>query len=76
MYGVELDLRLLHLDGHLHLVVGLSHRLQLTDRVGGETAPLGSVVQHQPLRGLVINEVGRSSNSVKYKIILYYYIII
>ena len=66
MDGVELDLRLLDLDGHLHLVVGLRHGLELADGVGGEAAPLGSVVQHQPLRSLVINKVGRSSNSVKY----------
>ena len=66
MNCVELNLRLLDLDGHLHLVVGLRHRLELADGVGGEATPLGSVVQHQPLGGLVINKVGRSSNSVKY----------
>ena len=62
MYGVELDLGLLHLDRHLHLVVGFGHGLQLADSVGGEASPLGSVMQHQALRSLVVHEVGWSSD--------------
>ena len=68
MNCVELNLRLLDLDSHLHLVVGLRHCLQLTDGVGGEATPLGSVVQHQPLGSLVIHKVGRRSNPVENKI--------
>ena len=41
MDGVKLDLRLLDLYGHLHLVVGLRHSLELPDSVGGESPPLG-----------------------------------
>ena len=58
MHGVKLDLWLLDLDGHLHLVVGVGHGLELADGVGGEAPPLGAVVQHEALGGLVIHEVG------------------
>ena len=63
MDRVELDLGLLDLDGHLHLVVGLRHGLELTDGVGGEAPPLGPVVQHEALGSLVIHEVGWGTNS-------------
>ena len=63
MDGVKLDLGLLHLDGHLNLVEGVCHRLQLTNGVGGEAAPLGPVMQHETLGSLVIHEVRRSSDS-------------
>ena len=46
MDRVKLDLGFLDLDGRLHLVVGLRHRLELPDGVGGEAPPLGPVVQH------------------------------
>ena len=63
MDRVKLDLGFLDLDGHFHLVVGLRHRLELPDGVGGEAPPLGPVVQHQPLGRLVIHKVGRSTDS-------------
>ena len=63
MDRVKLDLGLLDFDGHLHLVVGLRHRLELADGVGGEAPPLGPVVQHEPLGRLVIHKVGRSTDS-------------
>ena len=62
MDGVELDLRLLDLDGHLHLVVGLGHGLELADGVGGEASPLGPVVQHEAFGRLIVNKVGRSTD--------------
>lgn len=40
MDGVKLNLRLLDLNGHVNLVVGVGHCLELADGVGGEAAPL------------------------------------
>ena len=62
MHGVKLDLGLLDLNGHLHLVECLGHSLELADGVGGEASPLGAVMQHKTLGSLVIHEVGRSTD--------------
>ena len=62
MDSVKLDLRLLDLNGHLHLVESLGHSLELSNGVGGEASPLGAVMQHQTLWSLVIHEVRRSAD--------------
>ena len=62
MDGVELDLRLLDLDGHLHLVVGLRHGLELPDGVSGEASPLGPIVQHEAFGRLIVHKVGRGTD--------------
>ena len=62
MDRVKLDLRLLDFDLHLHLVVGLRDSLELPDGVGGESSPLGPVVQHEAFGRLIVHKVGRSAD--------------